>query len=210
MRFQWQPILLVAAWTSLATAYTNFSGASILPRDISIFDDRPPNCPPCFNCNLKDFQCQQYGSCMKSNGRCACPPGFGGVDCSEPLCGHLNATDRLPRPADQGACECDEGWEGINCNVCKTNDACSALIPGGKDGVCYREGLVQKQNHQMCDVTNRKIVDQLKPKIPQVTFSCDALTAECNFQCKFSFCNFCCYADVVQFGLTKSSRSIVP
>lgn len=131
------------------------------------------------------------------------------MDCAEPLCGHLNATDRLPRPADQGVCECDEGWEGINCNVCKTNDACSALIPGGKDGICYREGLVQKQNHQMCDVTNRKIVDQLKPKIPQVTFSCDALTAECNFQCKSSLTISVEYSNATQSGLIKSNHFIV-
>lgn len=185
MRLRWQPTLLFASCASLATAYTNFSSTSLLPRGVSVFDERPPNCPPCFNCNLDDFQCQQYGTCMKASGRCACPPGFGGVECAEPLCGHLNATDRAPRPADQQACECDSGWEGINCNVCKTNDACSALMPGAKDGVCYREGLVQKRNHQICDVTNRKIVDQLNPKAPQVTFSCDAQSAECNFQCAF-------------------------
>lgn len=34
----------------------------------------------------------------------------------------------------------------------------------------------------MCNITNRKIVDQLKDQIPQATFSCNAETEECNFQ----------------------------
>jgi ABC-type multidrug transport system ATPase subunit len=34
----------------------------------------------------------------------------------------------------------------------------------------------------MCDVTNRKIVDQLKDKKPQVTFSCKTEDLTCNFQ----------------------------
>ena len=57
------------------------------------------------------------------------------------------------------------------------------MIPGGEGGVCYRQGLVVKENYQICDVTNRKIVDQLKEQKPQVTFSCDASDMTCNFQC---------------------------
>lgn len=34
----------------------------------------------------------------------------------------------------------------------------------------------------MCDVTNRKILDQLKERKPQVTFSCEAEDKTCNFQ----------------------------
>ncbi|KAI9747202.1 MAG: hypothetical protein M1815_004505 [Lichina confinis] len=55
-------------------------------------------------------------------------------------------------------------------------------MPDGKGGVCYKQGLVVKENHQMCNVTNRKIVDQLKEKKPQVTFSCNAEQSECSFQ----------------------------
>ncbi|KAF4549686.1 ABC-2 type transporter-like protein 1 [Elsinoe fawcettii] len=55
-------------------------------------------------------------------------------------------------------------------------------MPEGEGGVCYREGLVVKENYQMCDVTNKKILDQLKEQKPQVTFSCNAEREECNFQ----------------------------
>jgi ABC-type multidrug transport system ATPase subunit len=148
---------------------------------LSIYGDRPPDCPPCFNCNLDDFTCLQFANCTKSSGKCSCPPGFGGEDCSQPLCGSLpEGKDRLPREGKE--CECAEGWEGINCNVCKTDNACNAMMPNGEDGVCYREGLVVKENYQMCDITNRKIMDQLKDKKAQATFSCNAEREECNFQ----------------------------
>ncbi|KAK5000846.1 FAD-dependent urate hydroxylase, partial [Cryomyces antarcticus] len=55
-------------------------------------------------------------------------------------------------------------------------------MPEGKDGICYREGLVVNENYQMCDITNRKILDQLKDQKPQATFSCNAKKEECNFQ----------------------------
>jgi len=61
-------------------------------------------------------------------------------------------------------------------------------MPEHEGGVCYKQGLVVKENYQMCDVTNRKILDQLKEKKPQVTFSCleqDSTTKTCNFQCTF-------------------------
>ncbi|KAL1305221.1 hypothetical protein AAFC00_002139 [Neodothiora populina] len=151
------------------------------PDLFSIYNDRPADCPPCFNCNLDDFVCHQYANCTQSSGKCRCPPGFGGEDCSEPLCGSLaDGSNRLPRQGHD--CDCKEGWEGINCNVCKTNDACNAMMPDGQDGVCYREGLVVKENYQICDITNRKILDTLKEKKPQATFSCHAEREECNFQ----------------------------
>lgn len=155
---------------------------SLSPFDLRPRDDCPP-CPQCFNCNLEQFQCQQFGNCTKANGKCACPSGFGGDDCGDPLCGSLaSGNDRAPRPKDQKSCECIDGWEGINCNVCRTNEACNVLMPGHEDGVCYRDGPVQKENFQMCDITNRKIIDQLDPKIPQATFSCNAEAEECDFQ----------------------------
>ncbi|KAH8816463.1 ABC transporter-like protein [Xylogone sp. PMI_703] len=83
---------------------------------------------------------------------------------------------------NQQSCECNEGWTGINCNVCKENKACNALMPEGEGGVCYKRGDVVKQNYQMCDVTNRKIVEILDGKKPQVTFTCDASDATCAFQ----------------------------
>ncbi|KAF2109159.1 hypothetical protein BDV96DRAFT_652017 [Lophiotrema nucula] len=179
---------LALAWSAGAyKVHRNYS-ATDMPHDLfSIYDDRPDGCPPCFNCNLEDFACQQFADCSKANGKCICPPGFGGEDCSEPLCGSLaDGRDRAPRGGDQ-TCPCKEGWHGINCNVCKTNDACNAMMPpqegGVRDGgVCYTNGQLVKENFQMCDITNRKILDQLKEKVPQATFSCNAESGECNFQ----------------------------
>ncbi|KAF8519557.1 hypothetical protein JB92DRAFT_3141717 [Gautieria morchelliformis] len=47
---------------------------------------------------------------------------------------------------------------------------------------CYRNGATVTQNHQMCNVTNRKILDMLPDRPPQVTFSCDKPSAACQFQ----------------------------
>ncbi|KAK2749926.1 hypothetical protein FQN57_005343 [Myotisia sp. PD_48] len=167
-----------------ANAYEYNSSAEFLSPQISLYDDRPPECPPCFNCQLDAFQCQQFAPCNKYTGKCSCPPGFGGDDCSEPLCDSLpQGRDRLPRK--EKYCNCKEGWTGINCNVCQTDEACDVLMPGGEGGVCYSDGITVKENFQMCDVTNKKIVDMLKEKKPQVTFSCNQ--EDENKTCKFQF-----------------------
>ncbi|CAK4031470.1 ABC transporter [Lecanosticta acicola] len=161
--------------------YTTNDDLFLRSDPFAAYEKRPEDCPPCFNCNLDDFVCQQFGNCTQSSGRCSCPPGFGGEDCSLPLCGSLaDGKNRIPREGD--TCQCREGWGGINCNVCQTDDACNAMVPQGEGGVCYREGAVVKENFQMCDITNRKILDTLKDQKPQATFSCNAERAECNFQ----------------------------
>ena len=63
-----------------------------------------------------------------------------------------------------------------------TNDACNALMPESSGGVCYKDGVVVKENHQVCDITNRNILDTLKERKPQATFSCNAEDDTCNFQ----------------------------
>ena len=55
-------------------------------------------------------------------------------------------------------------------------------MPEKKGGICYKDGVVVQENHQMCDITNRKILDQLKERTPQATFSCNAEDETCNFQ----------------------------
>ena len=182
--------LALASPSAAHKTHRNYSTAD-LPQALFAPNDRPDGCPPCFNCNLDDFVCQQFADCSKANGRCICPPGFGSEDCSQPLCGSLpNGRDRTPRAGRY--CDCDEGWEGVNCNVCQTNEACNALMPEGEGGVCIKEGELVRTNYQMCNITNKKILDQLKDQIPQATFSCDKESRECNFQCE------CYYADRIQ------------
>jgi ATP-binding cassette subfamily G (WHITE) protein 2 len=101
------------------------------------------------------------------------------------VCGSL--ADGKDRPMRQGDyCECEDGWTGINCNVCTKNKACNALMPEGEGGVCYQNGEVVKTNYQMCDVTNRKIVEILDGRRPQVTFTCDRDDDTCAFQCEYT------------------------
>ena len=165
---------------------------------------RPPECPPCFNCQLPAFKCHQFGKCNKFNGKCDCPPGFGGDDCAEPLCGSLpDGRDRTPRKGS--TCQCKDGWSGINCNMCETNDACNAMMPEKEGGVCYRHhngGETIAENYQMCEVTNRKIRDMLKEKKPQVTFSCKKEDKTCNFQCECWPCLLYSYVDCLRSQLT--------
>ncbi|GAA5925630.1 hypothetical protein JCM3775_001459 [Rhodotorula graminis] len=185
--------------------YVGFSPASAVPHG-SLMGDAlfalppPPECPPCnpFNCVLPAFGCLNNGVCNSFNGQCVCPPGFGGEDCSKPLCGSLaDGSERYPREGD--TCDCKPGWGGINCNLCETDEACEDLVGrepaaalsvrggGGKDddddkAVCYKEGYGVKEMYQMCDVTNRKILDMLPNRPPQVTFTCDMAAQSCGFQ----------------------------
>ncbi|EYE99659.1 putative ATP-dependent permease ADP1 [Aspergillus ruber CBS 135680] len=173
-------LLTWLSWSASAVAWNNLSDSQLLSPRFSALNDRPPECPPCFNCQLDAFQCSQFAACDGSTGSCICPPGFGGLDCSEPVCGSLADSNR-PLRKDK-YCKCDDGWGGINCNVCQTDDACNVLMPEGEGGVCYQQGVTVNENHQMCDVTNRKIVDLLGERKPQVTFSCEAEEHTCNFQ----------------------------
>lgn len=66
--------------------------------------------------------------------------------------------------------------------MCTSDESCDAFMPEGLKGTCYTGGILVNKNYQMCDVTNRKILDILKGQIPQVTFSCNETAKECNFQ----------------------------
>ena len=58
-------------------------------------------------------------------------------------------------------------------------------MPNEMNGTCYKGGLTIKENYQMCQVTNRKIIDQLDPRVAEVTFSCNKPDKTCAFQCTF-------------------------
>lgn len=107
-------------------------------------------------------------------------------------------------------CDCKEGWAGINCNVCTSDKACDALMPGPESArrVCYQNGDVVEQNYQMCDVTNRKIRDLLDERVPQVTFTCNAEKKVCDFQCKSTRLKGASIANMSKFGFSKRNRSI--
>ncbi|AAS52871.1 AER190Wp [Eremothecium gossypii ATCC 10895] len=164
-------------------------------------DGDKEKCPPCFNCMLPGFECKQYSKCNPFTGRCDCRPGFGGDDCSQPLCGALSdRNDYRPARPQNEVCECGPGWGGINCNMCEEDAACDSMVPSGVRGTCYRGGMIVHSLHQGCNITNEKIVEMLGDKKPQVTFACNKTAGECDFQfwidqeesfyCGLNECNF--------------------
>lgn len=145
-------------------------------------NDSDDECPPCFNCNLPNFECTQFSQCNTFTGMCECRDGYGGMDCSEPLCGSLTDGNSKRPVRGNDTCDCKEGWGGINCNMCTTDRACDPFMPEGLKGTCYKSGIIVKKFHQMCDVTNKKIISILNGKKPQATFSCNATAEMCDFQ----------------------------
>ncbi|KZP00597.1 hypothetical protein CALVIDRAFT_533600 [Calocera viscosa TUFC12733] len=185
--------------TPMRNVYTGrWSGSGYSSVDVSALSDFAPKdkCPPCFNCQLPAFSCGQFGECSDYDGQCKCPPGWGGIDCLTPLCDSLadGAERHLRPPGEQ--CACKDGWSGINCNVCTRDSACDGFplvgprIPpeveepgeGISNMTCYSGGMTVQENHQMCDVTNRKILDQLGDRKPQATFTCNRRADSCAFQ----------------------------
>ncbi|KAF7324655.1 ABC transporter protein [Mycena kentingensis (nom. inval.)] len=197
-----RPSVLILLALSPAIAYrraSNSSARRALPYssyELSGLSSSaaPEKCPPCFNCQLPVFACGQYGHCNEYDGQCKCPPGWGGIDCLIPQCDSLADGDHRRLREEGKACECKDGWGGINCNVCQNDQACAAFpLAGGpsdpddeinpEDMRCYTGGETVFNNHQMCNVTNRKILDQVGANRPvQVTFSCDKADDTCSFQ----------------------------
>ncbi|CAB4254686.1 similar to Saccharomyces cerevisiae YCR011C ADP1 Putative ATP-dependent permease of the ABC transporter family of proteins [Maudiozyma barnettii] len=168
-------------------------------------------CPPCFNCMLPIFECKQYSQCNEFSGRCDCIDGFGGDDCSIPLCGSLadDNNNRPQRSSNDSSCLCDDGWSGINCNICQEDSVCDVFMPDNSvKGTCYKKGMIVNRLHQGCDVTNQKILQILDGKIPQATFSCDKEKDLCNFQFWIDQIeSFYCELDTCQFNYDISKNT---
>lgn len=173
-------VLLLLAPFSAASKLLDFGFKHSPGTETSPFDKE--KCPPCFNCNLPNFNCAQFSECNPFTGRCECKDGFGGDDCSAPLCGGLSDGLNRPKRPENSTCQCNEGWKGINCNLCESDDVCDSFVPSGLKGTCYKSGIIVNKFHQMCDVTNEKILKILDGRIPQVTFSCNATAQICDFQ----------------------------
>lgn len=154
-----------------------------LKQDSETKVDKDKDCPPCFNCNLPNFECTQFSQCNSFTGMCECRPGYGGMDCATPLCGSLSdGNSKRPTRKKHEVCECKSGWGGINCNLCTEDSSCDSFMPDGLKGTCYKSGILVKNNQQMCDVTNPKIISILNGKKPQATFSCNKTANQCDFQ----------------------------
>ncbi|KAK6456451.1 uncharacterized protein RJT20DRAFT_128355 [Scheffersomyces xylosifermentans] len=151
-------------------------------RKLSSGEKDDKECPPCFNCNLPNFECTQFSQCNTFTGSCECRDGFGGLDCSEPLCGALSDGNSNRPVRKKAVCKCKDGWEGINCNMCTEDASCDPFMPEGLKGTCYKSGIIVNKLHQMCDVTNPKIISVLGGKKPQATFNCNKTAQTCNFQ----------------------------
>ncbi|KAK9727972.1 FAD-dependent urate hydroxylase [Basidiobolus ranarum] len=171
----------IAGYVTGESPQSLFKQPQVTHRKRNPFQTVEDQCPPCFNCMLPSDTCTQFSDCNEFNGRCSCPEGFGGDDCSKPVCNSLaEGQDRKVRQGKE--CQCSDGWGGINCNICETDLACNALVPTGQNGTCYKGGLVVFNNYQVCDVTNKKIIDMLPDQPPQVTFNCNANERTCGFQ----------------------------
>lgn len=92
-------MFLVALVASISTAWAQLDSSAIRAFDPASQDSllpsgafspasplmaAPENCPPCFNCLLPAFPCSHFSTCNQYDGRCSCPPGFGGDNCSVP------------------------------------------------------------------------------------------------------------------------------
>ena len=110
----------------------------------------------CFNCNIPENKCLDYGECATETGLCSCPTGFGSPNCALPLCGKLPARRR--KPAEE--CTCAGGWTGMNCNVCSDNEACSEMTRP-VEGICYNEHIVVENAFKSCKFSKPSLIKRI-------------------------------------------------
>lgn len=70
------------------------------------------------------ISCDNFGISL-ANGTCACPPGFGGKDCSLAACGgdifqgtarSVSQSSGSSPSSNITSCGCENGWTGLGCN----------------------------------------------------------------------------------------------
>ncbi|KAK7421673.1 FAD-dependent urate hydroxylase [Neonectria magnoliae] len=175
--------ILVGTLVTLPCLVAGYLNASYSPSDLlrvqsALIDNRPDNCPPCFNCLLPAHTCAQYAGCNEFNGKCDCPEGFGGDDCLQPLCGSLaRGKDRQMRSGR--SCKCDEGWAGINCNVCTDNKACDALMETGEGGVCYQNVWVDAVESFYCHLSECDSTAEFQDTKNTTSYKCKKISCSC-------------------------------
>jgi hypothetical protein len=67
-------------YIDISPNYNNILATSPFGTNLKEKDE----CPPCFNCMLPGFECLHFANCSEYDGKCNCPPGFGGNDCKQP------------------------------------------------------------------------------------------------------------------------------
>jgi hypothetical protein len=78
--------------------------------------------PKCQRTCLNGGKCAGNYTIRVEGNYCECPPGFGGLDCSQPYCLHACRHGYC----SNGQCVCDAGWSMFDCNL----PACN-VVPFG-------------------------------------------------------------------------------
>ncbi|EPQ58693.1 hypothetical protein GLOTRDRAFT_115012 [Gloeophyllum trabeum ATCC 11539] len=124
--------------------------------------------------------CSNYG--VANGSSCACPPGFGGSNCSQAACEgnifqgsqrQLVPLTGTPPSSNVTGCSCESGWTGTGCNVCQNSGVCqnaysasghaqssvSSGLDGSSDGqnstlTCNTSPRVWAAGEMSCQVNN--------------------------------------------------------
>ncbi|KOS23426.1 putative ATP-dependent permease [Escovopsis weberi] len=176
----------VAILPGLVAAYANssYSDIDILRAQLALMDDRPPQCPPCFNCLLPAHTCAQYASCNEYNGKCNCPDGFGGDDCLEPSCNALMET------GSGGVCYQNGELVKYNHQVCRvTNKKIKDLLGKQKaevtftckeeDATCDFQFWVDQTESFYCHLSDCSSSAHTDSGKNSTSYKCDKISCKC-------------------------------